>query len=119
LKSGLGRIRGFGERRGVSTGPAGEWTYLHRRGLRIGAVALAALVFVFWGQPTGLVVILLVVILLVVILLVLLGLIELIGRPSHPVDYGGSLDTPGGRRRWFSDAARQPRPRRLTKGPQS
>ena len=79
LKSGLGWIRSFGERRGVSTGPAGEWTYLHRRGLRIGVVALAALVFVFWGQPTALVVIL-----LVVILLVLLGLIELIGRPPAP-----------------------------------
>jgi hypothetical protein len=76
LKSGLGWIRNFGERRGVSTGPVGEWTYQHRRGLRIGAVALIALIFVFWGHPTGLVVIL-----LVVILLVLLGLIELIGRP--------------------------------------
>jgi hypothetical protein len=79
LKSGLGWIRGFGERRGVSTGPAGEWTYQHRKGLRIGAVALTALIFVFWGSPTGLVVIL-----LVVILLVLLGLIELIGRPPAP-----------------------------------
>jgi hypothetical protein len=76
LKSGLGWIRNFGERRGVSTGPVGEWTYQHRRGLRIGAVALIALIFVFWGHPTGLVVIL-----LVVILLLLLGLIELIGRP--------------------------------------
>jgi hypothetical protein len=77
LKSWVGWVRGFGERRGVSTGPAGEWTYQHRRGLRIGAVALVALIFVFWGHPT-----LLVVILLVVILLLLLGLIELIGRPA-------------------------------------
>jgi hypothetical protein len=76
LKSGMGWIRNFGERRGVSTGPVGEWTYRHRRSLRIGTVALIALIFVFWGHPTGLVVIL-----LVVILLVLLGLIELIGRP--------------------------------------
>src|SRR5438874_1979303 len=76
LKSWLGWIRNFGERRGVSTGPVGEWTYAHRRGLRIGAVALFALIFVFWGHPTGLVVIL-----LVVLLLVVLGLIELIGRP--------------------------------------
>jgi hypothetical protein len=79
LKSGLDWIRNFGERRGVSTGPVGEWTYQHRRGLRIGAVALIAVIFVFWGHPTGLVVIL-----LVVILLVLLGLIELIGRPPAP-----------------------------------
>jgi hypothetical protein len=77
LKSGAGWVRNFGERRGVSTGPVGEWTYAHRKGLRVGAVALIALIFVFWGHPT-----LLVVILLVVILLVLLGLIELIGRPA-------------------------------------
>jgi hypothetical protein len=76
LKSWLGWIRNFGERRGVSTGPAGEWTYAHRRGLRIGAVALFALIFVFWGHPTGLVVIV-----LVIVLLLVLGLIELIGRP--------------------------------------
>jgi hypothetical protein len=77
LKSGLGRVRNYGERRGMSAGPVGEWTYAHRRGLRIGAVALFALIFVFWGHPTGLFVIL-----LVVLLLVVLGLIELIGRPA-------------------------------------
>jgi hypothetical protein len=77
LKSGAGWVRNYGERRGVSTGPVGEWTYAHRKALRVGAVALMALIFVFWGHPT-----LLVVILLVVILLVLLGLIELIGRPA-------------------------------------
>ena len=76
LRSGLDWIRHFGERSGVSTGPVGEWTYAHRKGLRIGAVALAALIFVFWGQPTAAVVIL-----IVVLLLVVLGLIELIGRP--------------------------------------
>ena len=53
LKSGVGWVRNFGERRGVSTGPVGEWTYAHRRGLRIGAVALVALIFVFWGHPTA------------------------------------------------------------------
>jgi len=76
LKSGAEWVRNFGERRGVSTGPVGEWTYAHRRALRIGAVALMAVIFVFWGHPT-----LLVVIVLLVILLLLLGLIELIGRP--------------------------------------
>jgi len=80
IKSGMEWIRNYGERRGVSTGPVGQWTYLHRRSLRIGAVALAALIFVFWGEPT-----VLVVILIVVLLLVVLGLIELIGRPpAHP-----------------------------------
>ena len=76
LKSGAGRVRNFAERRGVSAGPVGQWTYAHRKGLRIGAVALFAVVFVFWGQPTALVVIV-----LVILLLVVLGLIELIGRP--------------------------------------
>jgi len=74
--SGLGWVRHSGERAGVSTGPVGLWTYAHRKGLRIGAVALAALIFVFTGRPTSADVIL-----IVVLLLVVLGLIELIGRP--------------------------------------
>ena len=60
----------------MSTGPVGQWTYLHRKGLRIGAVALFALIFVFWGQPTPVLVIV-----LVILLVVALALIELIGRP--------------------------------------
>jgi hypothetical protein len=51
-------------------------------------VALAALVFVFWGHPTGLFVIV-----LVIILLVVLGLIELIGRPPAPVEAGTAVQT--------------------------
>jgi len=73
FRSGLGWLS---DRSGMSTGPVGQWTYAHRKGLRIGAVALAALIFVFWGQPTAAVVIV-----IVVLLLVVLGLIELIGRP--------------------------------------
>jgi len=76
IKSGIEWIRHYGERRGVSTGPVGEWTYLHRNILRIGAVALFAIILVFWGEPTALLVIV-----LVILLLVVLGLIELIGRP--------------------------------------
>ena len=76
VKSGFDWIRGAGERRGVSTGPVGRWTYRYRQALRIGAVFLVALLFVFWGRPTAVVVIW-----LAVLLLVLLGLIELIGRP--------------------------------------
>jgi hypothetical protein len=77
IQSGIDWIRHYGERRGVSTGPVGEWTYLHRRALRIGAVALFAVIFVFWGHPT-----VLVVIVLIILLLLVLGLIELIGRPA-------------------------------------
>ena len=79
LTSWIDWIRHYGERRGVSTGPVGEWTYLHRRGLRIAAVALVALIFVFVGEPT-----VLLVVVLVIVLLVLLGLIELLGRPAEP-----------------------------------
>jgi hypothetical protein len=77
LKSGMERLRNFGERKGVSAGPVGQWTYLHRRSLRIATVAILALIFVFWGQPTAVVVIV-----LVAVLLVALGLIELIGKPA-------------------------------------
>lgn len=80
IASGLRWIRDRGEAAGVSTGPVGRWVYAQRRVLRIAAVALAALVFVFWGRPTAGVVIL-----IVVLLLVVLGLIELIGRPPAPV----------------------------------
>jgi hypothetical protein len=71
LSAGLGRLRHGGQ-----SGPASRWTYAHRHALRIGAVALAALVFIFWGQPTAAVVIV-----IAVLLLVVLGLIEVIGRP--------------------------------------
>jgi hypothetical protein len=79
FSSGLGRLR-RGESAGGSTGPVGKWTYSHRRALRISAVALAALIFVFWGQPTAAVVIV-----IAILLLVVLALIELIGRaPGRP-----------------------------------
>ena len=76
FSSGLGRLRRGGESAGLSTGPVGRWTYAHRHALRIAAVALAALIFVFWGHPTAAVTIV-----IAVLLLVVLGLIELIGRP--------------------------------------
>jgi hypothetical protein len=74
--SAFGWVRSTGERRGLSTGPAGRWTYAHRTALRICAVGLAAIIFVFQGRPTAGSVIV-----LVIVLLVVLGLIELIGRP--------------------------------------
>ncbi|HEY2692237.1 MAG TPA: hypothetical protein VGJ50_27650 [Streptosporangiaceae bacterium] len=84
FSSGLAWVRAGGEHAGLQTGPVGRWTYAHRTGLRIGAVALAGLVFVFWGRPTGLVVIL-----IVILLLVVLGLIELIGRPPAQPEAAG------------------------------
>jgi hypothetical protein len=76
IVSWFGWLRAFAERKGVSAGPAGAWTYAHRKGLRVSAVALMALIFVFWGQPSAALGIT-----LAIVLLVLLGLIELIGRP--------------------------------------
>jgi hypothetical protein len=67
----------------------GRWTYSYRRPLRIGAVALAALIFVFWGHPTPAVTIV-----IAVLLLVVLGLIELIGRP--PAQPSPPLHAPDG-----------------------
>ena len=78
FQHGLAWIRHGGERAGVRAGPVGTWTYAHRKVLRISAVALAVLVFVFWGQPTAVVAIV-----IAVLLLLVLGLIELVG--SRPV----------------------------------
>jgi hypothetical protein len=83
FSNGFRWLRERAERVGVSTGPVGRWTYAHRKALRIGATSIAVLVFVFWGRPTGAVVIL-----IVVLLLVVLGLIELIGRPSPALPSG-------------------------------
>jgi hypothetical protein len=77
--SGLGWVRQSGEHAGVRTGPVGTWTYAHRKGLRICAVSLAALVFVFWGRPT-----VVVAVVIAILLLVVLGLIELIGTRPAP-----------------------------------
>ena len=76
VTGGLGWLRSSGERAGLRTGPVGGWTYQHRHALRIAAVALFAIIFVFWGRPTAVVAIV-----LAILLLVVLGLIELIGRP--------------------------------------
>jgi hypothetical protein len=87
-REGLGRaigwLQGGAEQAGFSTGPVGAWVYERKRALRIGAVTLAALVLVFWGRPTGKVVLG-----LTVALLVILALIEFLGRrpgPAAPVE---------------------------------
>jgi hypothetical protein len=76
ISKGLGWLRTSGESHGMRTGPVGRWVYQYRHALRIAAVALFGLIFVFQGRPTvG------TAILLAVLLLVVLGLIELIGHP--------------------------------------
>ncbi len=76
FKSGFTAIRGTGERAGLSTGPVGTWVYRYRTPLRVAAVAIAALAFVFWTDPTGLVAGM-----IALVLVLVLGLLELIGRP--------------------------------------
>ncbi|GAA4547167.1 hypothetical protein GCM10023175_30920 [Pseudonocardia xishanensis] len=68
----VARIRG-----GRSTGPVGAWVGAHVRVLRIGAVAVAALVFVFLSQPTGVTILV-----IVAVLLVVLAVIEFLARPA-------------------------------------
>ncbi len=88
LSKGLGWLRSSGERAGLRTGPVGSWTYQHRTALRISAVALFAIIFVFLATPSAASAII-----LAILLLVVLGLIELIGRPpaqAQPASTGGS-----------------------------
>src|SRR5215475_12182783 len=76
FKSGFDWLRRSGEHAGVSTGPVGRWTFTHRRALRITAVIIASLVFVFWGLSSWVTAVV-----IAIVLLIVLGLIELIGRP--------------------------------------
>ncbi|HEX3201413.1 MAG TPA: hypothetical protein VHW42_05695, partial [Actinomycetes bacterium] len=79
-REGVGRAIGWLQgRAGFSTGPVGAWVYANKRALRIGAVTLAALVLVFWGRPTGKVVLG-----LTLALLVVLAIIEFLGRRPDP-----------------------------------
>src|SRR6266700_3379234 len=50
LARGIGWLRGGAESAGLCTGPVGTWVYEHKQALRIGAVAVAGLALVFWGQ---------------------------------------------------------------------
>jgi hypothetical protein len=75
LSNAIGWVAGGAERAGFSTGPVGGWVYDNKRALRVGAVTLAALALVFWGRPTGKVVLG-----LTLALLVVLAVIEFLGR---------------------------------------
>jgi hypothetical protein len=81
LSNAIAWVAGGAERAGLSTGPVGTWVYANKRALRIAAVALAALALVFWGRPTGKVVLG-----LTLALLVALAVIEFLGRPAPRTD---------------------------------
>ena len=78
VTSAIGRLRGGAEQAGLRTGPVGSWVYANKRPLRIGVVALAAIVLVFWDRPSGQVIIV-----LALLALVVLAIIEFLGRPPQ------------------------------------
>jgi hypothetical protein len=76
----IGWLAGGAERAGLRTGPVGTWVDANKRALRIAAVAAAALALVFWGRPTGKVVLG-----LTLALLAVLAVIEFLARPARVV----------------------------------
>jgi hypothetical protein len=77
-RSVAGRLHGIRAGK-AGNGPVGTFVRGHLRGLRIGAVALAVLVFVFIEQPTGITILV-----IAALLLVVLAVIEFLGRPPGP-----------------------------------
>jgi hypothetical protein len=77
LTGAIAWLQGSAEQAGFRTGPVGTWVHANKKVLRIAAVTLAALALVFWGRPTGKVVLG-----LTLVLLVVLALIEFLGRPA-------------------------------------
>lgn len=80
LRASAGRafatVRGWGQQRGVTTGPVGTWLYAHRTFLRVLVIAVAGLVVLLAPAPTPALVVTTAVVTLVVI-----GLLELLARP--------------------------------------
>ncbi len=74
LASASDKLRRAGAVSGLRAGPAGRWTYEHRTALRVGTIAVAGLIFVFWPSAVSAIV-------LAVVLLLVLGFVGLVGRP--------------------------------------
>jgi hypothetical protein len=81
LAGAIGWLQGSAEHAGLRTGPVGTWVGANKRALRIAAVSVAALALVFWGRPTGKVVLG-----LTLALLVALALIEFLARPARAIE---------------------------------
>ncbi|HEY6710126.1 MAG TPA: hypothetical protein VJB61_21350 [Actinomycetota bacterium] len=81
LAGAIGWLQGSAEHAGLRTGPVGTWVGANKRALRVAAVAAAALALVFWGRPTGKVVLG-----LTLALLAALAVIEFLARPAHPIE---------------------------------
>lgn len=89
LTRGIGWLRGGAEQAGFRTGPVGAWVYTYKKVLWVAVIAIAALVLVFWDQPTGRVVLG-----ITLGVLVALVIIEFLGRPPSPA--GPELVEPEG-----------------------
>jgi hypothetical protein len=89
LSNVIGWVAGGAQRAGFSTGPVGTWVGANKRVLRVTAVAAAALALVFWGRPTGKVVLG-----LTLALLIVLAVIEFLGR-TGPQTGGGLVQEKG------------------------
>jgi hypothetical protein len=76
LSKGIGWLRGGAEQAGFRTGPVGAWVYTYKKVLWVAVISIAALVLVFWDQPTGRVVLG-----ITLGVLVALVIIEFLGRP--------------------------------------
>jgi hypothetical protein len=73
--AGMNKLRRGTAVTGLRTGPVGEWTYAHRMAVRISAIILASIIFVFWPSVVSAIV-------LAIVLLLVLGFVELIGKPT-------------------------------------
>ena len=90
LRASIGRafavVRGWGQQRGVTTGPVGTWLYAHRTFLRVVVIAVAGLVILLAPAPTPVVVVTVAVVALVVI-----GFLELLARPPVVKPVAGAV----------------------------
>ncbi|MGW8568501.1 hypothetical protein [Isoptericola sp. NPDC055881] len=78
---GFSRLRDYGEGRGVTTGPVGNWLGRYRTLVRVAIIAVAALVLLLAGSPTpGLV------IGTALVAGVLIAVLEVVARPPRPDD---------------------------------
>ncbi|WP_343953927.1 hypothetical protein [Nonomuraea longicatena] len=73
-KRGIARLRG-----GLELGAFGVWVKQHQRPIQVVLVVIAALVFVFWNHPTGLVVLV-----IALCLLLALAVVEFLGQSPKP-----------------------------------
>jgi hypothetical protein len=76
--SGIGRLRGTAESKGLQTGTVGAWTYAHKRLLHVAVVVLGLAILTLLPHSTiG------AVILITVLVLIAVGVIEFLGRPPN------------------------------------